>query len=48
LMFIFGVLTIAAAATGASRRVLPAVEDEDRNFGLIRTTRSGPTAAKDR
>jgi O-antigen ligase len=46
LMFIFGVLTIAAAGTGASRRGSPAVEDEDRNFGLIHTTRSGPTAAR--
>jgi O-antigen ligase len=48
LMFIFGVLTLSAAGTGASRRVSPAAEDEDRNFGPIHATRSGPAAAKDR
>lgn len=47
LIFIFGVLTISAAGTGASAQVSPAVEDENRNSGLIRTTPSGPAAAKD-
>ena len=48
LMFIFGVLTLSAASTGASRSVSPAVKDEDANFGLIHITPGGPAAAKDR
>ena len=48
LMFIFGVLTISAAGTGASRQVSPAEKDEDHNFGMIHTTPSGRAAAKDR
>jgi O-antigen ligase len=48
LMFIFGVLTLSVASTGASRSVSPVVKDEDGNFGLIHTTPSGPATAKDR
>jgi O-antigen ligase len=48
LMFIFGVLTISAAGTGASRQVSPAEKDEDHSFGMIHTTPSGRAAAKDR
>jgi O-antigen ligase len=42
LMFIFGVLTVSAAGIGVPREVPAAVEDEDRNFGLIYTTPRGP------
>jgi O-antigen ligase len=48
LMFIFGVLTISATGTGASKHVSPPLEDYDRNLGLIHTTPSGPAAAKER
>jgi O-antigen ligase len=47
LMFIFGVLTLSAAGTGASRPVSPAVKVEDRNFGLIHTTPSGPAGGSE-
>jgi O-antigen ligase len=37
LMFIFGVLTISAVGADASRQLSPAVEEENRTFGLIHT-----------